>query len=335
MRVGMIARADDRGLGYQTKGFYDHIRPEVTVVIDMTPVTKGNWPQHFDWYPDGVVTPWAGYTAPITKAAHEALLTCDVVYSAETFYDPHLLARLTAAGVGSVRHVNPELFGHEPSSTVWYPTQWRIDDLPPGPVVPVPIDDAHIADSPAGPGLLLHTGGHRATADRNGTQIVWSVIRRQPWRWRITSQDGLGPVARGLEGKVEMVGGVEDRWSLYDGCAVLVMPRRYGGLCLPVLEASARGLAVVMPDCPPNMSAFEVVPVKHGAGGWLGVPPTAGGRIQLAMVAAHDLEDTIRVLMERPELLDQQQQRTLAWAKGQAWSTWLPEYRRLLEVACL
>lgn len=332
MRVGLIARMDDRGLGYQTKAFYDHLEPDVTVVVDMAPVTKGAWTQHLDWYPDAVVSPWAGYTAPLTAQAHEALMSCDVVYSAETFYDPKLLPRLTAAGVGTVLHVNPELYRHEPATTLWYPTSWRTEDLPPGPVVPVPIPDEKIADGPAGPGLLLHVAGHRAAGDRNGTQLVWSVIRRQPWKWRLTSQDGIGPPARGMESRVTIMANVADRWELYDGCAVLVMPRRYGGLCLPVLEASARGLAVIMPDCSPNMEAFEVVPVRAERGGWL---DTAGGRVRLHMVAPHDLEATIRALVEHPDLLEQQQSRTLAWARSQTWSSWLSEYRRLLAAACL
>ena len=200
----------------------------------------------------------------------KALLSCDVVYSAETFYDPRLDEAAEAGRIRTVRHVNPELFGGEYATAYWYPTSWRpVDHLPPGPVMPLGIPDDWIRGRPAGPGLALHVGGHRAAGDRNGTKLAIDIAQRSKhWRWRFTSQDGIGAVPRGLIARTEFVKDTHDRWELYDGCAVLLLPRRYGGQSLPVVEAAARGLAVVMPDTPPN-SEYPTVLVKAAPGPWL------------------------------------------------------------------
>ena len=54
---------------------------------------------------------------------------------------------------------------------------------------------------------------------------------------------------------VELVvetGDVNKYWDLYRQGDVLVMPRRFGGLCLPAQEALGAGMPVVMPDIDPN-----------------------------------------------------------------------------------
>ena len=46
--------------------------------------------------------------------------------------------------------------------------------------------------------------------------------------------------------------GIYDQRELY-GCGdILVFPRRYGGNCLPLNEALASGMPVIMPDISPN-----------------------------------------------------------------------------------
>ena len=319
----MIARCDDRGLGAQTREFYDHMKPVVTIVVDMTPVTKGKWAQHFDWYPDGIISAWGGYQNPLTRDALRALASCDVVYSAETFYDPRLPEWLHAQGAKTVLQPNPELYREEEPTELWWPTEWLTEQLPAGRVMSVPVPDNRIVDRPAGEGMLLHVGGHAAMGDRNGTKFLpWMVSHsRQPWR--IASQDGMriGPKMRG---KVVPMGHVEDRWDLYAGCATLVMPRRYGGLCLPVQEAMARGMAVVMTDCPPNRR-WPIVPVK--------VRPGASAMTTIGPIKTSSCEpgDLAAKIGEATDRLEEYQLASLGWARANAWSVWAPRYRAAME----
>jgi glycosyltransferase involved in cell wall biosynthesis len=72
----------------------------------------------------------------------------------------------------------------------------------------------------------------------------------------IRSQSKVGrSFWRGISPSVDLhveVGNVADPAALYADADVLVLPRRYGGLCLPAQEAMSCGLPVLMTDCPPN-----------------------------------------------------------------------------------
>lgn len=323
----MVVRADfGRGLAHQTRSFHDALKPDVTVAVDISPLDpRGLWPQDFDAYPGAIRTTWRGYTAPFDNdEALEALETCDVVYSAETYYDDRL-PKLTK----TVLHVNPEFYRHEHATQYWYPTDWRIGDLPPGQIVPTPIPDGDIALDLPGSDRLLHVGGHRAKADRNGANVVSSVVNQIRHPWRLTSQDGMRLNPR-VMGYVEAVGFTADRWALYDGCGILVYPRRYGGQSLVVNEAMARGLAVVMPSCSPNITAWPTIPVPAKPSGFIQTP---GGKLQMYLADPRALRDTIVTLISDREMLERWQARSLAWARDTSWSVWLPEIRRLLD-AC-
>lgn len=75
MRLGLIVRAVNRGLGVQTWETWRALNPAVTVVIDSLP-DRGAWKFYPERFPDAIVTEWAGYTAPISVEATSALLSC-------------------------------------------------------------------------------------------------------------------------------------------------------------------------------------------------------------------------------------------------------------------
>ncbi len=171
----------------------------------------------------------------------------------------------------------------------------------------------------------MHVGGHRAAGDRNGTKLAIDIAQRSKhWRWRFTSQDGIGAVPRGLIARTEFVKDTHDRWELYDGCAVLLLPRRYGGQSLPVVEAAARGLAVVMPDTPPN-SEYPTVLVRAAPGPWL-----KHKWIRTAVMDSTQGKRTMERLFESDEL-EEAQARSVEWARAHAWSNLGPVWRDALE----
>lgn len=324
MRLGMIVRADfGRGLARQTYSFWKHLRPDVTVVVDMSrPNPK--WPQDLDAYPDAIVTTWEGYTAPFDNPdAYEALRSTDIIYTAETHYDERLQEH------PSILHVNPEFFRHQKASAYWYPTTWRTSDLPLGDIVPTPIDDDEIAFEIAGPGRFLHVGGHPTWGDRNGSRTVHGILHQVQHPWRVQSQDGMRLNPRVL-GYTEPMGHVDDHWDLYRDCAVLVLPRRYGGQSLQVNEAMAKGLAVVMGDNEPNIDTWPVIPVPTRAAGRVKTP---GGIIGTHMTLAPALADTLNVLARDPEMVERWQSRALMWARDNAWSQWKDKIWKLIHDA--
>jgi hypothetical protein len=88
MRVGIIARCDDTGLGNQTRELVNMLNPDKIMVINSRFFNQNK--QHFDWY-DGY-----NYTAtlkgfPTTAEIANFITDLDVVISCETFIVQGLL----------------------------------------------------------------------------------------------------------------------------------------------------------------------------------------------------------------------------------------------------
>lgn len=332
MNVGLIARADNRGLGMMTSAFYRAMRPAKTLLVELGPKTRQgfeSWPER---YPDATVVEWDG-DALDESTVRGWLEGLDVVYSAETFYDVRLVEWAEQAGVATVLHVMPEFYRADVRPTaVWTPTSWRRDTLPDAArLVPVPVEDSSIRDSRIanheGPLRLVHVAGHRAAGDRNGTTIVLQALRqvRSPIVARVFCQDRRLPAARGIPPRVRYaakIGGVEDRWSQYEDADLLVLPRRYGGLCLPVHEAAASGLGLVLSATSPNEDWPAVlVPTTTSSG-----VRTAAGIVDFANVDPRLLARQIDVLAADRDCVETLRRAASEWATAHSWAALRPLY---------
>lgn len=339
MKLGLIARADDRGLGILTWEVYRHLHPERVLVVREPVAEARGFPPHLDRYPDGTAVTYDGGLDEATVRGW--LDGLEVVYSAETFYDGRLIGWARAAGVATVLHVMPEFFpavDHPEPDALWVPTTWRTADLPSrARLVPVPVaTDRFDQDTPDGDGPLrvLHVAGHRAAMDRNGTQVVLRAVRllRAAVALTITGQDGRLPAVRTSRGGGVTVTsrprGTVGYWELYDGQDLLVLPRRYGGLCLPVQEALAAGLVPVLPDVSPN-GDWPAVLVPASTSGQF---TTAAGDLPLAQVEPRDLAATIDQLATDRCLLGTYRRLAGEWARASSWDAltglWLDELDR-------
>lgn len=322
MKLGLIVRANNRGLGIQTWEIYRYLRPAVTVLIDSIP-DHGKWKSYPERFPDAISTEWAGYTAPISKEAKAALLDCDLIFTVETPYDPDLFTEAKAMGVATVIYVNPELHRQQETqdaTQVWVPTLWRFGDIPNAVHVTMPVALDRL---PYNPGeRFLHLGGHKARSDRNGMETAIRAARLAGIEMTVTSQDqGLRFVGRGIiHGPT-----LDNYWEMYSGFGVLVMPRKYGGLCLPVQEALASGLAVIMSDTEPNQHwPVSLVPVQKGQRIRM-----VGGDIQLWETFRQHLAEEMQ-RMQDSEYRRVFQERGRAWAEANSWDALLPEWETRL-----
>lgn len=346
MKLGLVARADCRGLGHQTWEFHRAMQPDRTLVVDMGPLARG-FPLHPEWYPDGRVTAFDGHRFPDDDDLKRFLDGLDVVFSAETPYDHRLCEWARDGGTAVVVQANPEFFGWatdptRPTPTAfWNPTCWRTEHLPPGTEVvgvPVALDRFERLASPGDAAhknditTFLHVVGHSAMADRAGTRSVMMALRRVrcPMRVVFVTQDRRLPsFAHPRHVRVERrLGGVTDYWNLYDGADVLVAPRRYGGLCLPAQEAMAAGLAVVMTDVEPQRSTWPIVPVTARPAGSIRTQAGDVGLVQADPVALAAVMDS---LAEDRELLRTHREASTAWAATHSWDAMKPEYSERLE----
>lgn len=341
MKIGAIVRAEDRGIGLQVWEFCRAMQPERTLLVDMGELARG-FPPHPERYPGATVVHYEHGELVPTATVREWLDGLDVVFCVETFYDWRIPGWARDVGCATVCQVNPE-FMRPPEELPslptrwWAPTPWRLNLLPPDTrVVPVPVADDRFpfAIPERGQQLrVLHVAGHRAMNDRNGTQLLLQGTPRMgAMHLTVMTQDerriGVPRSTRqGLTAECRH-GGIADYWRLYEDQDVLVMPRRYGGLCLPVQEAMASGLAVVMSDAEPQRSFWPVMTVRTATTAPKHRCP--GGRLAMSNARPEAIAEALNTLAKDPEALIELQQASLEWAKAHRWSVMRDLYEREL-----
>ena len=343
MRLGMIVRGEQRGLGILTAEAWRHLDPAVTIAVDMGALARGFAPD-FAQYPGAAVAAFDGatFTPDAVAAIRDLLPEIDVLWTAETFYDWRILDWCRDAGVATVNLCMPEFFRADMPrpDVIWNPTTWRMGSLPPGTVhVPVPVAlDRFPEPAPRrdGPLRVLHNAGHRAAADRNGTLSFLAAIPHmgatpaQPIEVTVSGQDGRLPVPRSCRGiqYTSKPRGSAAYWQVPVGFDLIVQPRRYGGLSLPVQEALAAGCVPVMPACPPNPD-WPIIPVPYREHGEIDTP---AGRIPLVETQPADIGRTVAVLAADEAGLRARRQAAYEWAAQHSWDAltgvWLDELDR-------
>lgn len=338
MRVGLIARADNTGLGVQTWEFHRHMQPAKTLVVDIS--SRKGLASHPDRYPGARIV--HGYPTP--QQFTDFLAGLDVVFTCETAYGHHLYSLADSLGVTSVLQYNFEFLDHLsqrhlPRPTLFAaPSPWRYDDVPfPNKrllPVPIPLDRFH---GHPGPGAtarrFLHVAGRPAIQHRNGTWDLLNALQHVQSEITVTitcqDPDYVPGLLREftIPGTVTVEsasGDVANYWDLYVG-DVLVMPRRFGGLCLPVNEALGAGMPVIMTDIDPNNAWLP--------GEWL-VPASKYGQlmvrtaIDLYMADPRALAARIDRFATDDAFFAAAKDSARALAKQYSWDQLQPEYEQ-------
>lgn len=337
MKLGVLARANSRGLQYQSEAVAREYGASV-LLVDVPNHSSRRFPTRRDVFPDApCVTVRAGWQLD-EGVVRRWLQGLTHVYSAETLYDERLADWGRHEGVATVCHVNPEFvcghWGIGKPSALWSATIWR-QGITGARLVPMPADPAPVValhqDSPR----WLHVGGKETTGDRNGTIAVLTALPllERPCHVRIVTQERRLPMDVHAPPHVEVeviTGGVENPADLYTDRDALVLPRRYGGLCLPVGEAMARGMAVVMTDISPNRDTWPVAGVKARGGTTIEVP---AGRLRIADVDPAALAHAMDVMAD-PWVRHSWQRQARDWAAANSWEALRPTWDAELQ-ACV
>lgn len=268
MRIGLIGRGDYTGLAIQTRAYAKHLAPSKVLLVDLSrhsavpPKATGyeQVPLVMRWndrkYPDVTVTQ--------DYFIDEFLKDLDVVITAETPYNYYLFSRAKELGVASVLIPNFEFLdymAHDdlPKPDLFLlPSQWRqgwIEDRLGGcriRYLPVPVDtDVFQWTDGRDRQQICHIVGTGTGEDRNGTassilamehldDMQLNVKSQRPWRSSVGSNVSMSQRR------------VENHADLYGNEAFFLMPRKFGGLCLPMQESMALGMVPIMTNCDPN-----------------------------------------------------------------------------------
>ena len=268
MRLGIIARSDNTGLGNQTRELVKMLNPDKILLIDSEHF-NGN-KQHPEWYRDhNVITTSSGF--PTKPEVIEFLRDIDLVLSCETFYRQDFLHYAKRRGIKTILQYNFEFLLNmsnpeaELPDVLLAPSLWNIEQIEKMVdgrcrVIPLPpptdstlFENVRQKNMSKDHNRLLHVGGKFAAKDRNGTETVLKMLRYSKANYELVITTQKFP---GLDLKDSRVtvdnSNPENREELYNGFDAMLLPRRYAGLCLPMNEALISGLPVFMTDISPN-----------------------------------------------------------------------------------
>ena len=265
IKIGLIARADNTGIGVQTWEFYRHMKPDKTLVVDISALNQNKqYPERFDG--EGVTfCQW-----PQESDFIAFLEGLDLVFVVESPYDYNFFKLARERNVRTVLQYNWEYIDYlgkmpYPQPDLFAsPTPWHFEDLPfhNKMILPVPVDRERCKFKKRMTyNNFLHIAGKPVSHDRNGTETVLKAVKHvtsSEFRLIVRVQDeNYIPEWKKLleptETRVEFVAeDTENYWDIYDQGNIMLMPRRYAGLCLPVQEALSTGMPVIMTDVSPN-----------------------------------------------------------------------------------
>jgi hypothetical protein len=261
MRLGLIARADDRGLSHLTWEFARNLRPDKILIVDMGDERFPTYPQRYEGLSDQI-TMWRYGDWQERDTIYRFFDGLDVLFTAETFYG---LDNLNCwDDVRSIKYVMPEFYrADDPKPTAtWLPTWWLADDVPFDLIMewPCPADRWFNSETPLRRQnetlRVVMPAGNRALHDRNGSRVFLQALRhvKQPIEATVWTQDRTFSAATKLPINVsyQLRRHARNYWDIAAGAHLVVLPRRYGGLSLPAIEALGAGAALAMTDCKPN-----------------------------------------------------------------------------------
>lgn len=349
MRVGLIARADDTGLGVQTWEFYRHMKPAKTLVVDISNLNHNE--QHPERYPEDAVFV-KGFPTPTDFK--NFLQGLDVVFTCEIPYGYNLFTMADFMGVKTVLQYNYEFLDYLqhpelPKPTLFAaPTVWHYDDVPYENkyVLPVPIATdrlQHFATRHKDKKVathFIHSVGKPAVHDRNGTPDLLSALQFVQSTITVTLKCQDANYVQELLKSYKIPANVTinvqsgapaNYWDNYAEGDVLIMPRRYGGLCLPVNEALGAGMPVIMPAIDPNDSWLNF--------DWL-VPAKKYGEFMTRTVIGLYATEHVPLARKIDQFATDEafyakaKNMALNYAKELSWDNLKPEYDRVFKEIC-
>jgi glycosyltransferase involved in cell wall biosynthesis len=268
MRLGIIARSDNTGLGNQTRNLVNMLKPDKILLIDSTPFNENK--QHPEWY--------AGYDCITTRSGFATrqeivnfLEGIDVVLTCESFYSNMFLSLADKRKVKTILQYNYEFLdlvvdpNQRMPSMLLSPSVWNIEQvekilgdltkvvyLPP-PIDPITFSKQREINISKNHNRILHVAGKFASKDRNGTSTVIDMLKysRADYELVIKSQTPVETDCNDPRLTIDF-SNTENHADLYSGYDAMILPRRYAGLCLPMNESLMSALPVFMTDISPN-----------------------------------------------------------------------------------
>lgn len=267
MNLLIVVRGCATGLGYQTRNLTRLLDPYRVLYIDST--SFNGFKQHPEWY-EG----YYGYYIngiPKDKDLPDVLKDITHILTCETPYNYNLLHYARQRGIKTYIQANWEFLDYAkldlPLPTKFLmPSHWfvkemkqkyyNVDYLPP-PIFKQDFERTREHNQKKAGNNILHVMGKKAHEDRNGTNLLIEALKYtdSDFHLTITCQGNYGLQVN--DSRVTIISkNIESQEDIYYDKDLMILPRRYGGLCMPMIEALTCNLPVYMPNCSPNNVAL-------------------------------------------------------------------------------
>jgi glycosyltransferase involved in cell wall biosynthesis len=335
---------DQQGLAFQSLALARMLNPARVLLIDSRAFNGADVKQHPERF--------AAYESMITNGfptddeCHRFLDGLTHVLTCETPYNFEVFAEAERRGIQTFLQQNHEFCDYLTGSERPLPTKflapslWKLDvmyrrfgdrvALLPPPTFPRDFASARLANQGrTGRRRFLHIVGKAAHGDRNGTMLLMYAMQRSraDFELVVKSQQALKPITKDKR-IIWDSSAPDDQWRLYAGFDALIMPRRYGGLCLPCNEALTSRLPVIMSNTSPNDAILPRDWLVPGAfnGGFMSRVPIPYFNVNIAALA-QKLDQWAAM---PDEVLDQQKARALELSRQFDPEVLRPQYEAVL-----
>lgn len=290
----MLTFGNHSGIGYQTRRLCELLKPDRILYIDSTSFSK-NKKQNYDWYSNFTGYKTKGFPTDqeisVFLSGEKGKDPLTHVFCVENPLNFSLLSLARKMGIKVFIQSNYEFCDHldkniELPHKFLMPSHWKVEEMKkkfgddkviylPPPIDPNEFKEAReINLNRKGKRRFLHIVGTLAVHDRNGTLDLLAAIEQtnENFELVIKSQQQLPQEYTSNHPKIKYESGsVEESVNLYKDFDALILPRRYGGLSLPMHEGLMSALPCIMTDISPNN---QILPKK-----WL-VPAEKVGEFQ-------------------------------------------------------
>lgn len=270
IKLGIVARMDlGGGLCHQSLNLCKMLNPTKVLLIDSTPFNKAR--QHPELYSQFNVDKVWGF--PNFHVYRQWLNGLTHVLTAETFYNDRIVNHCLRNKIKTYVQCNYEFMDsmvnpQTPPTLYLVPSKWKLSEISnkypaiylPPPLIINEFKDARQANFKRAGKRFVHIVGKHASKDRNGTQGLIDALKYTNEDFELVIKAQTEIPYQTTDRRVTFdIQNTAEQQDLYKDFDAMILPRRYGGLCLPMNEALASGLPVIMTDISPNN---EVLPKK-------------------------------------------------------------------------
>lgn len=331
MKLAMVCRFDNSGLGTLSWEFFRHLKPAKVLLVE-----NGVFQTFPERYKDAQ-TRRVDKHSGVSKEDRDWLLDgMDAVFSCETFYSYELIQEARRKGVKSVLYTMFEMYPSNPATKPDHflcPSTLDYKVMPePKTYLPVPIaTDRLYWNKRTTANVFIHTASHGGMNGRKGTALVVEAMKyvTKDVKMVINSWSPLHVDNPKIE--VRNVN-FQNYWQVWREGDVLVYPQDYNGICLPVTEAFASGLALVTTNIEPfnewlpKRCLFDVVEMYRTQAA-RGLMMVDAARIDPKLIA-QKIDEIAGTDISSISLEGR------VYARKHSWDALLPAYNQFFESIC-